>query len=439
MIVIFLGVRPNGSHRLHRNGIQEGSVPFFYYFWRRYVRKAWRYIVVPPLIATAKRLQREEVSREESHNNNNNNNHNNTNSGNDDPNEDEEEFQIDYKRATVEFFRRLFTEFIGTMILTTFLGANLLEARLGLITAETASFNNGLVVLFLIYTLGGISGAHFNPVVTLTFTMRRVFPWTWLLFYSLSQFGGSIAAGLLIRGLFGGQYASLGTNSVDTGMSTVANGFKWEIFLTFCLVFVILQTATKAAIIGSQAAIAVGSVLAVLSLIGGPESTASMNPFRTLGPSIVNNSPDDRHSLWIYMVGPLLGALVAYLVVSLIQGFGPKLNEITSAHGEALNGEPVADDVDSSRGVLYWSHESVVRISSESLPRLLLFQFRYNKVSLTNTKLKTHKSLKCRRQILGFANSKLWLTFIECLIWERLYTHSFDEFWPYFSEKDNFL
>jgi aquaporin Z len=312
----------------------ELSVPLFYQFWRRYLRKAWHYIVVPPIIATAKRLQREEVSREEKNNNN----------GNNDPNENEEDFHIDYTRATQEFFQRLFTEFIGTMILTTIIGANLLESRLGLITNAAAAFNNGLVFVFLIYPLGGISGAHFNPVVTLTFTMRRVFPLTWLVFYALSQFVGSIVGGLLIRGLFSGQYASLGTNSIDTSTSTVANGFKWEIFLTFCLVFVILQTATKSAVIGSQAAIAVGGVLAVDSLIGGPESTASMNPWRTLGPSIINNSPDDRHSLWIFIVGPLVGSLLAYLVVSLVKGFGTTENEITSAHGEALNNEP--DDAD---------------------------------------------------------------------------------------------
>ncbi len=316
---------------MNQTNYTEELVAYFYQFWRRYLRKAWHYIVVPPLIATAKRLQREEVSKEE---NNNNNVHN-------DPNEDEEEFHIDYERATEEFFRRLFTEFVGTMIFTSVSSAALLEARLRLINAESAAFSIGLTKLFLIYTLGGISGAHFNPVITVGFTLRRVFPWTWVPFYWLAQFVGSIIGGLLIRGLFSGQYASLGTNSVNTLTSTVANGFKWEIFLTFLLLFVVLQTATKASIIGSQAAISVGAVIAAAAQIGASKSTSSMNPFRTLGPSIINNSPDNRHSLWIYIAGPLLGTLVAYLVVSLIQGFGTKKNEITSAHGEQLNNEPV--------------------------------------------------------------------------------------------------
>jgi aquaporin Z len=133
----------------------------------------------------------------------------------------------------------------------------------------------------------------------------------------------------------------LGTNSVNTATSSLGNGFKWEVFLTFCLVFVILQTATKAASIGSQAAIAVGSVLAVTSLIGGAESSASMNPWRTLGPAIINNGPDMRHSLWVFILGPLVGSLVAFAAVTLVQGFGRKTNELTSAYGEALN-----DDID---------------------------------------------------------------------------------------------
>jgi aquaporin Z len=300
---------------------------------KEYLRKAWHYIVVPPLVAKAKRMQYEELLKARK-----------SDDDDDDDNEkdqpdDIEEFQIDYKRATVHFFRRLFTEFVGILLLASVSSAGLLEGRLGLISAQSAAFSSGITKLFLVYTLGGISGAHFNPAITLGFTMRRIFPWIWLPFYWLAQFIGAITAALLVRGLFGGQYAALGTNSVDPSHSTVANGFKWEIFLTFCLLFVVLQTATKANIIGSQAAIGVGAVIAATGQIGASKSTSSLNPFRTLGASIINNSPDDRHSLWIFIVGPLLGTLVAYLVVSLIQGFGRKTTELTAAHGEQLHNE----------------------------------------------------------------------------------------------------
>ena len=323
----------------NQSGFTEKPATLCCQFRSKNLRKLWHNIVVPPLIAIAKRAQYEEALK-------NKNSSNGNGSKIVDVNEDDDPPYIDYKRATEEFLRRLFTELIGTMILTTMIGANLLEARLKLITGDVASFNNGLVILFLIYPLGGISGAHFNPVVTFAFTLRRVFPRTWLPFYVLSQFVGSIFGGLLIRALFGGQYASLATNSVDVSTSTLANGLKWEIFLTFCLVFTVLQTATKSAIIGSQAAIAVGSVLAVTSLISGKNSTGSMNPWRTLGPSIINNSPDNRRSLWIHIVGPILGSFLSYFAASFVQGFRRQVDEVSAAFGQALNAAP--DDADRS-------------------------------------------------------------------------------------------
>ena len=330
----YLDVVSTDGNWWYQNSFTEELVGCFYPFWRGHLRKAWHYIVVPPIVAAAKRIQYEEALKKENARNNNS-----PNDVNEDDNDDPP--YIDYNRATQEFLRRLFTEFIGILILTAVTGSTLLEARLGLISISSAAFSVGLTKLFLIYTLGGISGAHFNPVVTIGFAMRLIFPWIWVPFYCLAQFVGSIIGGLIIRALFGGQYASLGTNSVNTVTSTVANAFKWEIFLTFCLLFVTLQTATKASVIGSPAAISVFAVLSASAQIGASKSTSSMNPFRTLGPSIINNSPDDRHSLWIYIVGPLLGMLVAYFIVSFIQGFRPKRNEITLAHGAEVDVVPV--------------------------------------------------------------------------------------------------
>ena len=313
-----------------------------YEVFKRWLREVWHFIVVPPLILRSKRLHYEQAFKKGK--NNATTSRTTTNSfhhHNDHPNEkeDEDDFEIDYTRATKGFFQRLFAEFIGTSIQVTIYGAALLLARLSLLNPQSAAVVSGLTKLALIYTLGEISGAHFNPVITLAFTLRRVFPWTWMLFYWLAQFTGSIVAGLLVRGLFSGQYASLGTSSVNILTSTILNGFKWEIFLTFCLIFVVLQTATEAAIIGAQAALSEGAVLIATSQIGASKSSSSLNPFRTLGPSIINNSPDDRHSLWIYIAGPLVGSLVAYVVVGLMRGFHRQQNELTSAHGARLNKE----------------------------------------------------------------------------------------------------
>ncbi|CAF0760124.1 unnamed protein product [Adineta steineri] len=270
-------------------------------------KRLWRYLIVPPLIKHAKQLEQ--------------------------PNK-----EIDYNAAGYEFFRRLFAEFMGTLLLVVGHGSNRLEGKRGLIPEAAGAFSNGLVNVFLIYSLAGISGAHFNPVVTLAFTCRLVFPFLWVPFYFLAQFCGSLIAGLLLKGLFGDEYALLATNTIDPTNVTVLGGFGWEIFLTFCLLFVILQTATKAQLIGSEAALAVGAVIAFDCLVGGSTSTASMNPFRTLGPALINSSTDSNASLWIYIAGPLIGALIAVLVVSLLQGFTPKTKEeLMGAHGEEHN------------------------------------------------------------------------------------------------------
>jgi aquaporin Z len=269
--------------------------------------RVWHYLVVPPLIEKAKRLEH--------------------------PHE-----EIDYNAASYDFIRRLFAEFMGTLLVVVGHGTDRLEGKRGWIPDAAGAFSNGLVNVFLIYSLAGLSGAHFNPVVTIAFTCRLVFPLVWVPFYVLAQFCGSLVAGLLLRGLFGDEYAMLATNAIDANNVTVLGGFKWEIFLTFCLLFVILQTATKAQIIGSEAALAVGAVIAFDCLVGGSTSGSSMNPFRTLGPALINSSTDNNASLWIYIAGPLIGALIATVVVGLLQGFTPKTKEeMVGAHGEEHN------------------------------------------------------------------------------------------------------
>lgn len=267
------------------------------------LKHLWHYLVVPPLIQRAKHLEN--------------------------PNK-----EIDYTIATYEFIHRLAAELVGTTLLVTGLGANGAEAGHGYIPSSTAAFNNGLIFVALIYSLAGVSGAHFNPVVTLAFTCRLVFPITWVPFYLLAQFTGSIIAGLLLRALFGGQYAYLASNAVNHNNISLMSGFKWEVFLTFLLIFIILQTATKSKLIGSEAAIAVAAVSAFCFTLGASTSSGSLNPFRSLGPAIINSSSDHNSSLWIFIVAPLLGGLIAVFVVGFIQGMRPKTKEeIVGAHG----------------------------------------------------------------------------------------------------------
>lgn len=165
----------------------------------------------------------------------------------------------------------------------------------------------------LIYTLGSQSGAHFNPVVTLAFTLRQDFPWRRVPSYWVAQIVGAVLAALLLRVLFG-LVGHLGATLPRHG---IIEALVMEVVLTFLLVTVILGTATNHRLTGPNAAIAVGGTIALIGLFAAPISGASMNPARSLGPFLVSGQLADA---WIYIVGPLVGALLAVLVAWLLRG-----------------------------------------------------------------------------------------------------------------------
>src|SRR5450755_3563536 len=134
------------------------------------------------------------------------------------------------------------------------------------------------------YAWGPLSGLHINPAVTLAFTGRGVFPRAWLLPYWAVQLAGAIAAALFLQGVFGD--VAKGGNYPIAKPGGDWRAFVMEIVLTAILVSVILHTATGGRSIGHNAAIAVGSTVALLGLFASPISGASMNPARTLGPGI---------------------------------------------------------------------------------------------------------------------------------------------------------
>ncbi|CAF4362917.1 unnamed protein product [Didymodactylos carnosus] len=189
--------------------------------------------------------------------------------------------------------------------------------QLNRLTPLENALGQGLVVVALVYSLGGISGAHFNPVVTLVFTLRRTFPLSWLPLFNAVQLTAAITAGSILRALYKHD-AIYGTNAIDPKMlSSNVLGFGWEVIISFFLQFVVLQTATRGSIIGPLAALAVGSVNVVNAIIGDINSS-SMNPTRTLGPAIVNSSQDGKASLWVYVAGPYVGGVIAVLIVTLL-------------------------------------------------------------------------------------------------------------------------
>ena len=213
---------------------------------------------------------------------------------------------------------RVIVEFIGTFILVTVAaGSGVINHYVGggPISRSAAVIAPGAVVMAMIYALGPLSGLHINPVVTLAFTARRVFRAAWVLPYLAVQFAGAICAALFPPSHV--RPCGLGRQLSHRQARRRVAPLVMEILLTAILVTVILNTATGYRSIGHNAALAVGSTVALLGLFASPISGASMNPARTLGPDIV---AWQFTGWWVYVVGDVVGAVIAVGIIGLVRG-----------------------------------------------------------------------------------------------------------------------
>jgi aquaporin NIP len=205
-------------------------------------------------------------------------------------------------------------EFIGTFALVFFgCGAIAVDAQAGSIGHVGVALAFGLVIAVMIYALGHISGAHFNPAVSVGFALGRHFPWSRVATYGAAQIGGAIIGAAVLRMTLG--------PGVDLGVTQPAGSelqaLAWETTLTFFLVLVITAVATDTRAVGEAAALAIGGTVALGALVGGPITGASMNPARSLGPALVSG---DLLGIWIYVIGPIAGAMLASAVYSRLRG-----------------------------------------------------------------------------------------------------------------------
>ena len=202
--------------------------------------------------------------------------------------------------------RACFAEFLGTAALV-FAGTGAIvinDVSGGAITHVGVAMTFGLIVLAMIYTLGDISGAHFNPAVTLAFWRARRFDGAKVLPYVASQLGGALLASGLLRALFPA-HATLGA-TLPAGPA--AQAFILEVELTALLMLVVLNVSTGAKEKGITAGIVIGAVIMLEAMFAGPVCGASMNPARSLAPALVSGN---LGALWIYLVAPTLGAWLA--------------------------------------------------------------------------------------------------------------------------------
>ena len=228
---------------------------------------------------------------------------------------------------------RVIVEFIGTFVLVTVAaGAGVINRYVGdtPVTRAAAVIAPGAAVMAMIYAWGPLSGLHINPAVTFGFWCRRVFPTGWVVPYWVAQLAGAAAAAWFLQLTFG--HVSAGGNYPIARPGGDWRSLVMETVLTAILVSMILNTATGSRSIGHNAAIAVGSTVALLGLFASPISGASMNPARSLGPDIVGA---DFTGWWVYVAGPAVGALIAVVIITALRGL-PDKSERAAAEGGAL-------------------------------------------------------------------------------------------------------
>jgi aquaporin Z len=197
-------------------------------------------------------------------------------------------------------------EFVGTFALI-FAGTGAIivnDFSEGMITHVGIALTFGLVVMVMIYAVGDISGAHFNPAVTLGFWLAGRLPGRTIWPYIFSQVTGGLLASLWLKLLF--------PDHVSLGATIPAilpyRAFLFEMIITFMLMFVIINVAVGAKEVGIMAGAAIGGTVALAALFAGPATGASMNPARSLAPALISGNITN---LWLYLIAPFAGAAIA--------------------------------------------------------------------------------------------------------------------------------
>lgn len=228
-------------------------------------------------------------------------------------------------------WRRLFSELLGTFLLVLVAaGGAVVDAKShGAVPLDAQVVAPGLMVMAIIYFMGTVSGAHLNPAVTISFSLRGDFPLRRVPGYVAAQIAGSVLACVFLRATLG-DVGRLGSTLPGAGIS-VWTAALFEVVLTAGLVSVILGTATGARNIGANAALAVAGYIALAGLWAAPISGASMNPARSLGPILVSGHFTDW---WAYVIGPLAGGVIAVGLAWILRGPHSELAS-ESAQGSA--------------------------------------------------------------------------------------------------------
>ncbi|XP_007025281.2 PREDICTED: aquaporin NIP1-2 [Theobroma cacao] len=228
---------------------------------------------------------------------------------------------------SVPFMQKLMAEVLGTYFLI-FAGCASVVVNVNnekVVSLPGISMVWGLAVMVLVYSVGHISGAHFNPAVTIAFATCKRFPLKQVPAYISAQVLGSTLAAGTLRLLFNGTHdVFFGTSPQGSDLQA----FVMEFIITFYLMFIISGVATDNRAIGELAGLAVGATVLLNVMFAGPITGASMNPARSLGPAIVSNN---YKGIWIYLTSPTLGAVSGAWVYNMVRYTDKPLREITKS------------------------------------------------------------------------------------------------------------
>ncbi len=207
-------------------------------------------------------------------------------------------------------------EFIGTFALTFIGGAAIANGTTapGSAGLVGVAFAHGITLMVMIYALGAISGTHVNPAVTLALALGKQLKWIDAAVYWIAQFIGAIVAGFALLAIFSDasiKTGFLGTPNFDPKVIALPAAILVEAILTFFLVLVIFLTAVDDRAVKGFHGIAIGLVLTMDILAGGPLTGAAMNPARYFGTALASFHLND---IVVYFVGPAAGAILAWLV-----------------------------------------------------------------------------------------------------------------------------
>ncbi len=216
--------------------------------------------------------------------------------------------------------QRYLAEFLGTFALVfAGCGAAISNGVFGGVVSHVGvALTFGFVVAVMIYALGPISAAHFNPAVTVGFAVARRFPSKHVPAYVLAQSSGALLASTLHGLLYGLESARSAQFGATIPAVAWGSAVGFEVILTFFLMLVIMAVATDARAPAGVAGVAIGLTVALCALFGGPCTGASMNPARSLAPALFAQGTA-LQSLPLYLVAPPIGAVLAALTYELLR------------------------------------------------------------------------------------------------------------------------